>query len=50
MNEVIKVNQELKDFRSFLLDGMMVWQNDKKVLGVLNKVFKEFDLRFPDIA
>jgi hypothetical protein len=49
MKEAIKVNQELKAFRSLLLEGMMVYQKDKKVLAVLNKVLKEFELRFPDI-
>ena len=48
-NMELKANEKLKEFRSELLDGMMIWQKDKKVLGVLNHVLEEFDKRFPNI-
>ena len=45
----IEANQSLKEFRSELLDGMMIWKKDKKVLGVLNHVLEVFDNKFQNI-
>lgn len=45
----IEANQKLKEFRSELLDGMMIYQKHKQILGILNHVLKEFDSKFPNI-
>ena len=49
MNEKVEANQLLKEFRSELLNGMMIWKDDKKMLDVLNHVLEVFDSKFSDI-
>ena len=44
-----KVNLKLISFRSELLTGMMIYKEDKRILGILNHVLEEFDNRFPNI-